>query len=493
MKRILSLALVFLFAANAWAYDFSAVAPSGQTLYFNISGQNAIVTHPNYIASTDEPDNAWTGYAKPTGALVIPTTVTHNGQTYTVTAIDSCAFWECDSITSLMIHDLVTYIGDGAFAYCPSIAEATIGEGVTELGMGAFLDCRSMTRVVFNAVNCTTSNSMMFEYYDSVNHFTANNTNLTEVVFGNRVQRIPGRLLAYCEGIRSVTLPASVTTIGTRVFLGCSNLEEIVALPTTAPQLEDRAFYRVSDSITVRIPCGSLASYMSTWSYFSDFVEGDGSFLISVLSDNAEMGEVEILAMPDCSSPVATVSAVAHDGFRFTHWSNGATDNPYTFTLTCDTVLTAFFEADLPVQYTVTASVNDASMGSVSGSGTFDEGTEVTLTATPSPGYRFLRWSNGATDNPYTFTLTCDTALTAYFEAESTESIQVIDGASILCRNGLLSIQGAEGETVAVFDIAGRLILSDTAREGRTYALPESGVYIVRLGLRAAKKVVVAR
>ena len=494
MKRILSLALVFLFAANAWAYDFSAVAPSGQTLYFTISGQNATVTYPNANADIDDVDpEVWTGFAKPTGALVIPSSVTYNGQTYAVTAIGLDAFWGCEGITSVTIHNSLTTIDEAAFAFCSSLTTATIGEGVTQLGRGAFLDCRSLTRVEFNAVNCTSNNAYIFDYYDPINFTFSNNTSLTEVVFGNNVQRIPGKFLSGCEGISSLTIPASVTTLGVNVIAGCSSLADIFALPATAPQLDNRAFNNANANITIHVPCGSLASYMSTWSYFSDFVEGDGSLLISVFSDNDEMGEVLVIAMPDCSSPVAVVSAVAHDGFRFTHWSNGATDNPYTFTLTRDTVLTAFFEADMPVQYTVTASADDASMGSVSGSGTFDEGTEVTLTATPNPGYRFLRWSNGATDNPYTFTLTCDTALTAYFEAESTESIQEADGASILCSNGLLSIQGAEGETVAVFDIAGRLILSDTVRESRTYALPASGVYIVRLGLSAAKKVVVAR
>lgn len=494
MKRILSLALVFLFAANAWAYDFSAVAPSGQTLYFNISGQNATVTYPNVNADIDDVDpEVWTGFAKPTGALVIPSSVTYNGQTYTVTAIGLDAFWGCEGITSVTIHDSLTTIDEAAFAFCSSLTTATIGEGVTHLGRGAFFDCRSLTRVEFNAVNCTTNNANIFEYYDSINFTFSNNTSLTEVVFGNNVQRIPGKLLSYCDGISSLTIPASVTSLGVNVITGCNNLADIFALPATAPQLDNRAFNNANANITIHVPCGSLASYMSTWSYFSDFVEGDGSFQLSILSDNDEMGEVEILSMPDCSSPMAVVSAVAHDGFRFTHWSNGVTDNPYSITLTCDTALTAYFEADMPVQYTVTASANDASMGSVSGNGIFDEGTEVTLMATPNEGYRFVRWSNGATDNPYTFTLTCDTALTAFFEAENTECIQEADGTAILCRDGQLSILGAEGETVAVFDIAGRLILRDTIREGRAYALPESGVYLVRLGQRAAQKVVVTR
>ena len=47
MKRILLLAaLNVAIVFNANAYDFSAVASSGQTLYYNISGTNVTLTYP---------------------------------------------------------------------------------------------------------------------------------------------------------------------------------------------------------------------------------------------------------------------------------------------------------------------------------------------------------------------------------------------------------------------------------------------------------------
>lgn len=50
---------------------------------------------------------------------------------------------------------------------------------------------------------------------------------------------------------------------------------------------------------------------------------------------------------------------------------------------------------------TVTAVSSDPDRGSVSGSGTYAYRDTVTLTATPAERYRFYRWSNGATFNPY--------------------------------------------------------------------------------------------
>ncbi|MBR2959808.1 MAG: hypothetical protein IKC19_09330 [Bacteroidales bacterium] len=54
----------------ASAYDFSAVAPSGQTLYYNIVNGNAAVTKPGSY------DSPYGGYTQPEGALTIPATVT---------------------------------------------------------------------------------------------------------------------------------------------------------------------------------------------------------------------------------------------------------------------------------------------------------------------------------------------------------------------------------------------------------------------------------
>ncbi len=54
--------------------------------------------------------------------------------------------------------------------------------------------------------------------------------------------------------------------------------------------------------------------------------------------------------------------------------------------------------------------------GTVTEGGTYAEGTEITLTATPDEGYQFTQWFDGNTDNPRTLVLTQDTSLIAHFE-----------------------------------------------------------------------------
>lgn len=77
-----------------------------------------------------------------------------------------------------------------------------------------------------------------------------------------------------------------------------------------------------------------------------------------------------------------------------------------------------------PKQYTITVTVNDASMGTATGGGTYDEKTTATLTATANNNFRFVKWDDGNTDNPRTVTVTGDAtymAVFAYAGEEPTE------------------------------------------------------------------------
>ena len=71
------------------------------------------------------------------------------------------------------------------------------------------------------------------------------------------------------------------------------------------------------------------------------------------------------------------------------------------------------------VVYTVTVSASPAEGGTVSGGGSYPHGTEVTVTATPNPGWRFVNWTEGglevSTQASYTFTATRDRHLVACF------------------------------------------------------------------------------
>ena len=67
-------------------------------------------------------------------------------------------------------------------------------------------------------------------------------------------------------------------------------------------------------------------------------------------------------------------------------------------------------------KYTLTVTAGEG--GSVTAGGTYDEGTDVTITATPSEGYEFVGWEGSEeTKADLTITLNSDISLTAIFQS----------------------------------------------------------------------------
>ena len=115
----------------------------------------------------------------------------------------------------------------------------------------------------------------------------------------------------------------------------------------------------------------------------------------------------------------ATLIASPAAHHQFVNWTfadaTTSTDNPLELVVNSDIIVTANFK---PIQYTVVALTNDENKGAVSGAGAYNYGTEVTLTATPEPGYKLLYWSDRTTENPRTITMTKNETISAYFVKE---------------------------------------------------------------------------
>ena len=87
------------------------------------------------------------GYTGAATELVIPAEVTHEGETYKVTAIGGYAFQGKSTLTRVTIPEGVTTIEGYAFFGCTSLTKVTIPEGVTHIGNRAFWGCTSLTSV----------------------------------------------------------------------------------------------------------------------------------------------------------------------------------------------------------------------------------------------------------------------------------------------------------------------------------------------------------
>ena len=76
-------------------------------------------------------------------------------------------------------------------------------------------------------------------------------------------------------------------------------------------------------------------------------------------------------------------------------------------------------DPDSVEQITISTSVNNNTMGSVTGAGTYNKGEHVTLIAMANDGYRFVCWGDEVTDNPRTIIANVNgVTYSAIFEAE---------------------------------------------------------------------------
>ena len=144
-------------------------------------------------------------------------------------------------------------------------------------------------------------------------------------------------------------------------------------------------------------------------------------------------------------------------------------------------------------EYSVTARADSHGGGTVVGGGTFLTGTRCTLTAIPDSGYHFVKWSNNLTQNPYTCTVTENLFLTAHFDPDHNEGIESADGTGLVLQvaGNQVTILGAEGRDVSVYDLMGRCVRHTAAYTGDPVVLPATGVYMVRVDGGAAQRIII--
>lgn len=338
------------------------------------------ITSNNAVEVTISTENFWNeGNYPGLTSIVIPEKVVYNGTTYSVTGIGKHAFYGCNSLISITIPNSVTSIGEMAFSSCNSLVSVTLPNSMTTIGELAFAGC----------------------------------TNLT-----------------------SITIPSSVTNIDDGAFAGCRGLQEITFHSSTPPANLREVFTNYDSIKAVYVPCGSAKEYSAAgsaagWasSLFKEF-----QYAISVTTTDATMGTARVDRQTTCSDNMAIISATPNPGYYFYQWSDHYLNNPHTLFLTSDTVFTAIF---IPYTYTITAVGTDH--GKVSGAGTYDCGTIVTLTAIPNTGYHFTQWNDGNTDNPRTIVVADkDSTFAAEFAIDTYQITIVYD-----MKKGLVSGGGS--------------------------------------------------
>lgn len=131
MKKILLFPISLLLAPAAQALRFEV-----DNIMYTTSGLEC-----SLIVSSNQNQSL-------SGDIVIPSSITYDGTTYYVKAVDYEAFIGCVNMTSVTLSEGIISIGDYAFEGCLSLVSALLPEGLTSIGGCAFQWCSSLTSLI---------------------------------------------------------------------------------------------------------------------------------------------------------------------------------------------------------------------------------------------------------------------------------------------------------------------------------------------------------
>ena len=270
MKKVLSVLLIMLTVANVSAQGFTAVTPSGHTLWFSISSSTTVsVYRPTGVSYSLS------------GSLIIPDSVSYNGTMYAVTYIDAAmgqswndfgvfsnqyqltsvtipgtvtqisqyTFNGCTGLTTVNLNEGLTTIGACAFQGCSGLSSVSIPTSVTSIGVQAFKNCTTLTTINLNS-NVGVSDEMFYGC-----------SGLTNVVIPMGVTTVGNSVFYGCSNLTHISIPNSVTFIGTSAFYGCTSLQNLV-LPDSLPYISNSLCQNCASLENVTIP--SSVAYIQT-------------------------------------------------------------------------------------------------------------------------------------------------------------------------------------------------------------------------------------
>ncbi|MBQ4420942.1 MAG: leucine-rich repeat domain-containing protein [Bacteroidales bacterium] len=362
------------------------------------------------------------------------------------------AFGDKSSITTVNIGDSVEKI-PAYFVYnCVGLMFVDIGYNVTNIGGSAFSACNNIRVLNWNVKNCITYNDA-FKYKtnlnvvyigDSVevlpNYFVYGCTKLTSIALPNNITTIGNSSFENCTRLKTPILPDSLVYIGNKAFNKCRMIDNSLTIPKKVnyignlafdscsllnsiimkgnpPSIYTNTFNDINNNIPLFVPCGMVDDYYAIylWSNFTNITESQ-PYEIDINSADTTMGDINIIIEPTCSDSMMLIVALSNNGYLFSHWSDGSTENPKEFSVFSDTALTAYFDPITPV---ISVASSDSLKGNITGSGEYVYMQTITISANANPYYHFLSWNDGNTENPRTIIVTQDSSFTAIFVSDT--------------------------------------------------------------------------
>lgn len=171
----------------------------------------------------------------------VTTATFENGST--CSSIGDKAFYDCDALTSIAIPASVTSIGANAFEGCPILSTVTF-DGISacsSIGAYAF----SETGLTSVSIPDSVTSMGKYTFYRCLS--------LATVTIGNGLEVIPDHAFAYCKALTTLQIGNHVTTIDKYAFSRCEVLPS-VQLPNSLTSIKEGAFQTCAALATVTIP-----------------------------------------------------------------------------------------------------------------------------------------------------------------------------------------------------------------------------------------------
>lgn len=156
--------------------------------------------------------------------------------------INKKAFYNLQSMRSVIIYDGLKTIGDEAFNVCAKLTNIEIPNTVTDIGKNAFANCYILPKIELPS-GLTEIKEGLFK----------SSRSLTSVTIPSGVTRIGKEAFMFCNSLISTNIPSGVTRINEWTYYACGSLTGIT-IPNSVGFIGNHAFNGCSSLTNITIP-----------------------------------------------------------------------------------------------------------------------------------------------------------------------------------------------------------------------------------------------
>jgi hypothetical protein len=196
----------------------------------------------------------------------------------TVRVLGDAAFYGCEKLTAVEIHNAVTTIGSSAFGYC-EMPVVNIPASVTSIGHDAFRGrvTRGVTAINVDAANTayTSEDGVLYNKDKTLLICYPAGKAATSFDIPATVTTIRGAAFCFAT-FTSVTIPSSVETVEGYAFEYCTNLRDVTVQWDEPLSVDNHTFHAVDlPAATLHVSYGTKALYEAApvWKDFGSIEE----------------------------------------------------------------------------------------------------------------------------------------------------------------------------------------------------------------------------